>query len=106
MKTHIRIIITISLLSSLAFIANAQGKFDRKQVDAPWISKDVVRVGNKEALITPSLTIKSIGTPDAVISKDVLKERRRVRKSEAEGNVVSKGYPEWIISKPASRVQG
>lgn len=105
MKTYIKII-TISLLSSQAFISNAQSKIDHKKMDAFWVSKDVVKVSNKVALMTAHFTIKSIGTPDAVISKEVRRERRSDKKVQTASNVISLGYPEWVISKPVRRIKG
>lgn len=91
-------------MSSFAFMLNAQSKSDRKPIEAPWISKDVVRAINKEARMIPRLTVKSIAIPDAVISKEVQKQKKGDRNAERLGNVVSSGYPDWIVSKSVARI--
>lgn len=101
MKKHIKII-AITILSASTFIASAQN--DRKHTGAPFISKDVVRFTNKNFLETPRLTVRSIGYPNQVISKDVHKQRHELKKTDTEGNVVSTGYPEWTISKAVTRI--
>lgn len=103
MKTNIKII-TLSFLVSFAFLVNGQSKNHRKQMDSPWISKDVVRVSNQAASMTPHFVIKSVGASDAVVSKEVRKSGRGDKNNKAVGNVVSQGYPKWTISKPVNRL--
>jgi hypothetical protein len=52
------------------------------------------------------LTIQSVDQPDVVISKGVKTIRRPVSagSSQKKGNVVSKGYPDWIISKEVQKI--
>lgn len=97
MKTYIKVI-SISILSTLTLAINAEAQVSKSYI-APWISKDVVRFSNKNELRTPSLVVKSIGHPAHVISKGVQKQTCRYKSSEALTNMISSGYPDWIISK-------
>lgn len=78
------------------------------QSDNPsWtVSKDVQKVANKrlfksEELRESHINAEAVGYPQHVVSKDVQKRSPAV--SEAKGNVVSKGYPYWTLSKGVHR---
>ena len=68
-----------------------------------WVvSKDVQRFSNKDLLTRKTgLNIKSIDRPD-VISKGVQAIGKSV--TTEKGNVVSQGYPVWIISKEVQKI--
>lgn len=68
------------------------------------VSKDVQRVANKKAFENKDLTNSNIQAmsqpfPAIVISKGIV----RPAESEQQGNIVSKGYPTWAISKGVAR---
>lgn len=69
-----------------------------------WVtSKDVQRFSNKDLLTRKTgLNIKSVDQPAYVISMGV----QAIGKSVAteKGNVVSQGYPVWIISKEVQKI--
>ena len=103
MKTRIKIVY-ISIFTLFAFIANAQFKTDNRNSGAPSISKDVLRISNKDLLDAPLLTIKSVDHNEAVISKKVHTLKTDDKRVSEVGNVISRGYPEWTISKPVNRI--
>jgi hypothetical protein len=68
------------------------------------VSKDVQRVANKQILENEDLSNSNIQAqsqpfPAIVISKGIV----RSTESAPEGNIVSKGYPTWTISKGVAR---
>lgn len=101
MKTSIKVI-TITILSAFAFTAGAEN--DRQHSGTPHIYKEVVRVSNKNMIEEPRFIVRSVSIPAHVISKDVQKPKGV--QGTAEGNFVSKGYPEWVVSKPVNRIRG
>lgn len=67
------------------------------------ISKDVQRFSNKDLLIRKTgLDIKSVDQSAFVISKGVQAIGKSV--TTEKGNVVSQGYPAWIISKEVQKI--
>ncbi len=67
------------------------------------ISKDVQRFSNKDLLTRKTgLDIKSVDQPAYVISKGIQTIRKSV--TTEKGNVVSQGYPVWIISKEVQKI--
>lgn len=71
-----------------------------------WIaSKPVSKIANKKLfedhrLSASHIVATSITHPDKASTKAV----HRAHKSSAEGNIPSKGYPIWTISKPVHRL--
>jgi hypothetical protein len=68
------------------------------------VSKDVQRVANKKAFDNKNLTSSNIHAlsqpfPAIVISKGIV----RSAANAPQGNIVSKGYPTWAISKGVAR---
>ncbi len=106
MKTTLKIIFAVAFLVS-NYLTHAQTDNSRKD-NAGWpISKEVQKFSNKNWLRGKSgLTIESIGQPDIAISKRVQTIGRPVSawSSQKKGNVVSKGYSSWIISKGVQRL--
>ena len=105
MKTSIKIIY-ISIFSLVALIANAQSDTDNRHLGTPFVSKGIVKFSNKNAITTLGLKVRSIDHSKAVISKEVHKFKKYINGDAERGNVISKGYPEWIPSKPITRVRG
>ena len=66
------------------------------------ITKEVQKISNKKRLNAETLTtVRSVATPPAAVSKAVqLQDRsRRASKKQSRNNMVSRGYPDWTISK-------
>lgn len=66
------------------------------------VTKEVQKISNKKRLNAETvMTVRSVGNHSAAVSKAVqLQDRsRRSPKKAARGNMVSRGYPEWTISK-------
>ncbi len=108
MKTNNKILYTF-LFALIALSSGAQSKTDNSQGtrNPNWIiSKDVQKISNRNLSSGLSLTIASMGTPDWVQSKDVMKGSKMKNKRISEaGNLVSRGYPQWIISKGVQRIR-
>lgn len=106
MKTTLKIILVVAFLVS-SFMTHAQTDKSREDKTGWFISKDVQKFSNKNWLKGKSgLTIESIGQPDIAISKRAQTIGRPFTTSPSakRGNVVSKGYPAWIISKGVQRL--
>lgn len=101
MKTYIKVT-TIAIFSAFAFTADAQN--GRQRSSTPYMYKEVVRVSNKNVIEEPRFIVRSVSIPAHVISKDVQKPKGV--QGTAEGNFVSKGYPEWAVSKRVNRIRG
>jgi hypothetical protein len=97
MKTFNKIT-AISIFAMLPIFVNAQSN---TRHSGWYISKDVQRISNDAYLNRfdeGEMTIKSFEYPHWIISKGVQKPGNPVITLQA-GNVVSKGYPIWTISK-------
>ena len=105
MKTSIKIIY-ISVFSLVPLIVNAQSNGDNRRLGTPLVAKGIIVFSNKNAIITRGLKVRSIDYSKAVISKEVHKFKKYINGDAERGNVISKGYPEWIPSKPITRVRG
>ena len=105
METSIKIIY-ISIFSLATLVANAQSNGDNRRLGTPLVSKGIVMFSNKNAITTRGPKVRSIDHSKAVISKEVHKSKKYVNGDAERGNVISKGYPEWIPSKPVTRVRG
>ena len=99
MKNKILGVVLICLMAMASIAVSAQSV-----TSSLVVSKDVQRVANKQVLENEDLTKSNIKAqsqpfPAIVISKGI------VRSAEAapEGNIVSKGYPTWAISKGVAR---
>ena len=90
----------------VALIANAQSDTDNRHSGTPFVSKGIVKFSNKNAITTPGLKVRSIDHSKAVISKEVHKFKKSINGDVERGNMISKGYTEWIPSKPITRVRG
>ena len=92
------VVTLIGLLLTGAIFANAQSGTD-------WmVSKGVQRVANKktfeaERSRNAHIEAKTIAFPSIVVSKVIA----RTDETPALGNVESKGYPTWAISKGVAR---
>jgi hypothetical protein len=98
MKKQVIGITLMSMFLMGAVFANAQSG------SSLVVSKDVQRVANKKAfenrdIERSHIQASTVSFPAIVISKGI------VRPSEvyAKGNIVSKGYPTWAISKGIAR---
>ncbi|MBL0743168.1 hypothetical protein [Chryseolinea lacunae] len=101
MNVWMKTIAMMGLVMMSVSFANAQ-----TGNDPAWpISKDVQRVANKKALNDPNLGKSHIRakSTDAgwVVSKGV---HRGSGTAMAKGNVASKGYPAWAISKGVQQI--
>lgn len=108
MKTNNKILYSF-LFALIALSSGAQNKSDYSQGtrNPNWIiSKDVQKFSNRNLWSGPSLTIASLGTPDWVQSKGVMKgSKLKIKRTSETGNLVSRGYPQWIISKGVQRIR-
>jgi galactitol-specific phosphotransferase system IIB component len=99
MKNLLTGITLVGLMAMASIAVNAQS------VNSSLIvSKDVQRVANKKAFENKNLTSSNIQAlsqpfPAIVISKGIV----RSAASAPQGNIVSKGYPTWAISKGVAR---
>lgn len=70
------------------------------------ISKGVQQISNKSWLATEQLlTVASVDNAPIAVSKRVQLSRDQQRVKVVRGNMVSAGYPSWIISKGVHRIQ-
>lgn len=74
------------------------------QSSTAWVSKDVQRVANKKAFENEEIKkshiqASTVSFPAIVISKGIV----RPTDTYAQGNIISKGYPTWAISKGVAR---
>lgn len=102
MNVWTKTIAIVSLVAMSVSFANAQ-----TGNDPAWpVSKDVQRVVNKKALNDPNQRKSHIRakSTDAswVVSKGVHRGGREA--VYAKGNVESKGYPTWAISKGVQQI--
>jgi|SRR5690606_19655246 hypothetical protein len=106
MKASNRIFIAVAF-SLASIFAYSQNQPDNRIAQGWPISKDVQKFSNKNWMKSETgLTIESVGQPEMVISKRVQTVGRPVSawSSQKKANVVSKGYPSWIISKGVQRL--
>lgn len=94
MKNHIKSITLLGLMFMASAALNAQS----------IVSKDVQRVANKKAFESEEFTksnIQAVSQPFSamVISKGIVSSTD----TAPQGNIVSKGYPTWAISKGVAR---
>jgi anti-sigma factor RsiW len=95
--------------SILTFAIIAMGtNFADAQTKSSWIpTKAVQKIANKKLYTSDEVKASHIEAKSAAIPAQVVSKRvQRVTNrdvSPAEGNVVSKGYPTWTISKPVHR---
>ena len=98
MKTQ-KIILT-TVFSFFAVLASAQSNSIERS-----ISKDVQKIGNKSWLIAEHLlTVASVDYSSWIISKNV-QLRSNQSSTVALGNMISTGYPLWIISKGSHKLE-
>lgn len=94
MKGLIRILNTklflVGLFSFAAVVANAQIQ----------VSKGVQKYANKSAYETPQkqISLRSVETPSIAMSKGV-HQIGGTNVESSKGNIISKGYPYWTLSK-------
>jgi hypothetical protein len=98
MKKGIRILGMSGLLLVGAIFANAQSS------NALVVSKGVQQYANKKAFENEKqnnshIQAKSVPFPAIVLSKGIA----RPEAVEVQGNIESKGYPTWAISKGVAR---
>jgi hypothetical protein len=95
MKLHL-IVFFLFGSSTLAVTATAQSK-----TNSPgWpVSKGVSQYSNKSLADFKPLKLEVRGTPSFVQSKRVSTKSETI-----EGNVKSKGTPDWVISKPVNLI--
>ena len=99
MKNLLTCITVVGIMAMASITVNAQAVNSSRIV-----SKDVQRVANKKAFENKNLTSSNIQAlsqpfPAIVISKGIV----RSPASPPQGNIVSKGYPTWAISKGVAR---
>lgn len=98
MKKGIRIFGMAGLLLVGAIFTNAQSN------NSPIVSKGVQQYANKKAFENEKqnnshIQAKSVAFPTIVLSKGIT----RPAAIEVQGNIESKGYPTWAISKGVAR---
>ena len=87
------------ILLILLFLFAYESQAQNNSVERP-ISKEVQKISNKSWLIKEHLvSVTSLGYPSGVISKKVALVNNRFSENSATGNMVSKGYPLWTVSK-------
>jgi hypothetical protein len=99
MKNKVKGVVLICLMVMASIAVSAQSV-----TSSLVVSKDVQRVANKQNLENEDLTKSNITAqsqpfPAIVVSKGIV----RSDASAADGNIVSKGYPTWAISKGVAR---
>src|SRR5688572_16446391 len=99
MKTGLKGIGLLSILILTSVLVKAQNGHNTLVV-----SKGVQHVANKKAFEDENarksnIQAKSVAIPAIVLSKGVTQSKDQV----AEGNIVSKGYPTWAISKGVAK---
>jgi len=106
MKTQNKILYT-ALFTFAMLVANAQQETDRSKIQintSVAVSKGVQKISGRN-LATARLSVVSVGTPAWALPKGVQKTvNRNIKSDTPSGNLVSKGYPEWIISKDVQRI--
>jgi hypothetical protein len=69
------------------------------------ISKDVQKISNKSWLSSEHLlTVASVNNSSWIISKNVRLSGSQFERTAGLGNMISTGYPVWIISKRTHKV--
>ena len=96
MKTNYKTLF-VSILFMLPFFTFAQGN------QRP-VSKEVQQISNKAWLKNENLLVVASSSQTASISKDVQFKSNHIRKQQGKGNIISSGYPAWIISKGVSKI--
>lgn len=95
-------ILTLAIIIFGAGVTHAQTK-------SSWIpTKGVQRIANKklytsEEVKASHIEARSTTIPDVVVSKKVQRISNRELMEDALGNIESRGYPTWTISKPLHR---
>ena len=96
MKTNYKTLF-VSIFFMLPFFTFAQGN------QRP-VSKEVQKISNKAWLKNENLLVVVSSSQTASISKDVQFKSKRIKKQQGKGNVISSGYPAWIISKGVKKI--
>lgn len=96
--------ITLSAIFMVALTAGVASAQTHTTSPAWMVSKPVNEIANKQLfenhrLHASHIRAESIAHPNSVSAKAV----HRIPKASAEGNVASKGYPAWTISKGVHR---
>ena len=68
------------------------------------VSKEVQKISNKAWLKNENILVLPSSDQTASISKDVQLKNNRIKKQQGKGNMISSGYPAWIISKGVSKI--
>lgn len=95
----------IKSIAVVGFLFGASTALNAQSVNSPLVvSKGVQQVANKKAFEDNDLKKSNILAysqpfPATVISKGIF----RSTGTESQGNIVSKGYPTWAISKGIAR---
>jgi hypothetical protein len=96
----------LGLFLAGAFVVNAQTNNSH-----PWISKDVQKIANKKMLNdvdykASHIEATTVGYPAVAMSKGVHKvsASSEISTSATKGNMISKGYPYWTVSKGVQRI--
>ena len=92
----------------LSFISVAVNGQSHKAIPEWYLSKGVQRINNSaylERISKSQLTIKSLGYPNWVISKAAARINSFNEEVQASGNLVSKGYPYCTISKGIGHIK-
>jgi hypothetical protein len=98
MRKQLKGIVVMCMLLMAAIVVSAQSG------PSSIVSKDVQRVANKKAfenedLNKSNIQAQSIPFPAIVVSKGVVGSTD----AQSQGNITSKGYPTWAISKGVAR---
>jgi len=96
------------ILIFFSFISIGVNGQNGKATPEWYLSKDVQRISNKayfERLSKSQLTIKSLGYPNWLISKAAARINSPNEGVQVLGNIVSLGYPYWTISKGIHQVK-
>lgn len=98
MRKHIKGLVLAGLFVATAGFAYAQSG------NPSVVSKDVNRFANKKAYEQNASNVeaRSVAFPAIVYSKGIAQSNAP---AVAQGNMVSKGYPTWAISKGVARHQ-